>query len=129
MKHGLSAKEQRKPPGRASLGVHSADGQGVDKTHANSSSTCEQERNKLAKTLRGKRGTAGFNNLLGNLTNINDYALKQSFEKSREMINHLNGRDNINASSSPAVSPSGSPGTARIRVASQKASTGKSHLL
>ena len=124
MRLGLSRKDQREPPGRASLGVHSADGQGADKIHANSSSTCERERKTLAKALTGKHATAGFTNLLANLANINDYALKKSFDQSRQMVNHLHGRDNNNASSSQG----GSPGTARIRVASQKASPEKGHM-
>ena len=71
------------------MGVRSADSQASNKVHGNGRSSYNGQKRTQSKHVRGKHATAGFNSLLANLVNINDYALKETENQSRQMINNL----------------------------------------
>ena len=64
--------------------------------------------------MRGKHATAGYNSLLANLVNINDYALKESENHSRQMINNLESITDGAASKHALAVKSESPGRSKI---------------
>ena len=105
------------------MALHSADSQNINQNNL----MYNKEKVIARKSFRAKHATTNFNNLLTNLVNINDYALKKSFDQSKQMINYLTVKtdDNSSRNINDAI---GSPDTAKIKIASQKVSPEKNQI-